>query len=120
MMEAQFLPGSLGSIFAIYYPPVIDAVQRGRLLYIHPFAEELNKARRMVALQAQQFAANGFSVLVPDLYGCGDSGGDFAEARWDVWLDDLHRCLDWLRARGEGPCYLWGLRAGALLAAELV
>src|SRR5262249_35049316 len=89
------------------------------ILYIHPFADELNKSRRMVALQARQFAANGFGVLLPDLYGCGDSGGDFADAHWDVWLDDLHRCLDWLRADNEGPYYLWGLRAGALLATEL-
>jgi exosortase A-associated hydrolase 2 len=73
----------------------------------------------MAALQARCFAAAGFTVLLPDLYGCGDSSGDFAEARWTVWQADLRLCLDWLLARSNPPVYLWGLRLGGLLAAEL-
>lgn len=119
MIEAFFLPGSHGALFAIYHPPAVGVIERGGVLYVPPFAEEMNKARRMVALQARRLAAAGFGVLIPDLYGCGDSAGDFAEARWEIWRDDLSRCLDWLRGRGHHRLVLWGLRLGALLAAEL-
>lgn len=119
-MEPRFLQGSLGPLFTIYHPPKSSVLRRGSILYIHPFAEESNKSRRMVALQARRFAALGFGVLLPDLYGCNDSGGDFSEARWDVWLADLQLCMDWLRWRGGDNLNLWGLRLGALLAMELV
>jgi exosortase A-associated hydrolase 2 len=59
------------------------------VLYVHPFAEEMNRARRMAALQARALAALGYGVLQIDLYGCGDSSGDFGDARWDLWKDDL-------------------------------
>ena len=119
MIEAFFLPGSQGALFAIYYPPIAGVTERGGVLYAPPFAEEMNKARRMAALQARRLAAAGFGVLIPDLYGCGDSAGNFAEARWEIWRDDLSRCRDWLLGRGHHRLVLWGLRLGALLAAEL-
>jgi exosortase A-associated hydrolase 2 len=118
--EPEFLQGIQDCLFTIYYPPHPAAPPRGSILYIHPFAEELNKSRRMVALQARRLAAAGFAVLMPDLYGCGDSSGDFANARWTVWQADLRLCLDWLLARRAPPLYFWGLRLGGLLAAELV
>ncbi len=49
----------------------------------------MNKSRRMAALQARAFAAMGFGVLQIDLFGCGDSSGDFSDARWDIWKQDL-------------------------------
>ena len=114
-----FLQGSSGPLFILYYPPLPTIPPRGSILEIHPCAEEMTKSRRMAALQARRFAAAGFGVLQPDLYGCGDSGGDFAAARWTVWQADLRLCLDWLLARSATPLYLWGLRLGCLLAVEL-
>lgn len=119
MYEAFFLPGSQGALFAIYHPPAADVPKRGGVLYAPPFAEEMNKARRMAALQARQLAAAGFGVLILDPYGCGDSAGDFTDARWDLWRDDLLLGRDWLLERGHDRLLLWGLRLGALLAAEL-
>ncbi|WP_019592338.1 hydrolase 2, exosortase A system-associated [Thioalkalivibrio sp. ALRh] len=120
-MDAGFLPGCAGPIFYVLHPAA-RAPARGRVLFVPPFAEELNKARRMVALQARRMAREGYTVLLPDLYGCGDSGGDFGDARWEIWLDDLARCLDHLEAKSDdqGPLILWGLRAGALLISELL
>jgi exosortase A-associated hydrolase 2 len=88
------------------------------VLYIHPFAEEMNKARRMAALQARALAAHGLAVLQLDLHGCGDSSGDFGDARWDGWLDDIAQGCAWLRERSGRPPTLWGLRLGALLALD--
>lgn len=113
--EAFFLPVADGQRFCLYH-----AADRplGALLYLHPFAEEMNKARRMAALQSRQLAANGFSVLQIDLHGCGDSAGDFADATWESWLADAQRALAWLREYCDAPLWLWGLRSGCLLAAE--
>ena len=91
--------------------------RKGGVLYIHPFGEEMNKSRRMAALQAQAFAAAHFDVLLMDLHGCGDSSGEFGEATWETWQDDVAAGWQWLAARGDGPVWLWGLRIGALLAA---
>lgn len=89
----------------------------GAVLYLHPFAEEMNKSRRMAALQARALAAAGYDVLQIDLLGCGDSSGDFADASWQAWRDDVLAGYRWLRSRSPAPLILWGLRAGCLLAA---
>jgi exosortase A-associated hydrolase 2 len=85
---------------------------------VHPFAEEMNKSRRMAALQSRMLAESGFAVLQIDLYGCGDSAGDFADASWARWVDDVVAAADWLRDRTRCVPSLWGLRAGCLLAAQ--
>lgn len=90
----------------------------GSLLFVHPFAEELNRSRRMVALAAQAFAQQGWTVFQMDLHGCGDSEGDFADASWESWLSDLDRAHAWLAEHQPGPVALWTLRAGALLASS--
>jgi exosortase A-associated hydrolase 2 len=114
-----FLPASPGERYCLFYQPAPEQTPRGAILYVHPFGEELNKSRRMAALQARAFAALGYSVLQIDLYGCGDSSGDFASARWHIWKRDLVLACEWLAQRVAGPLSLWGLRLGALLALDL-
>jgi exosortase A-associated hydrolase 2 len=76
----------------------------------------MNKARHVTAAAARALAERGFGVLTVDLIGCGDSPGDFADAEWDAWVDDVVASVYWARTRGTGPIWLWALRAGALLA----
>jgi len=60
-------------------------------------------------------------VLQPDLLGCGDSAGDFGQASWDAWVDDVVQSCQWLRRQHDlpqAPLCLWGIRSGCLLAAE--
>ena len=112
--EPLFLERGDARLFALLHLPAGPC--RGAVLYLHPFAEEMNKARRMAALQARALAASGHAVLLLDLHGCGDSSGDFGDASWDGWLDDVAHASRWLRARCGQPVTLWGLRLGALLA----
>ena len=76
------------------------------MLYLHPLADEMNKARRMAALQCRALAANGYAALQIDLAGCGDSSGDFANATWSGWLDDSLQAARWLLAQHPGPLWL--------------
>jgi len=116
--DAFFMKGARGDCFCLFHRPAGGTAARGGLLYIHPFAEEMNLSRRMAAAQARVFASAGYAVLQIDLYGCGDSAGDFGEASWDIWCADVMLAQDWLVARVTGPVWLWGLRSGGLLAAE--
>jgi exosortase A-associated hydrolase 2 len=118
-MEALFLDGRQGPLFCVYHPAAIQRRERIGLVYLPPFAEEMNRSRRMVALQARRLAALGVDVLLLDLFGTGDSAGDFGEARWEAWREDAKAAMDWLSARCAGRVGLWGLRLGALLAAEV-
>lgn len=111
-----FLDAGPGQRYCLFHAP--RGACRGALLYLHPFAEEMNKSRRMAALQARALAAQGYGVLQIDLHGCGDSDGDFAEARWDGWKQDVAAGSNWLREKLGVPVGLWGLRLGALLALD--
>ena len=114
--EAFFLASAPGERLCLYHAP--QGACRGALVYVHPFAEEMNKSRRMAALQARALAAQGYGVLQIDLHGCGDSAGEFADARWEQWKDDVSAASAWLGERLQMPVGLWGLRLGALLALD--
>lgn len=102
-MDAFFLPVGSGQRFAIFHPAQ-GGTARGLVAYVHPFAEEMNKSRRMAALQAKALAAHGYAVLQLDLLGCGDSSGDFGDASWQAWVDDVVLACQWLRRQGDAPC----------------
>ena len=114
--EAFFLDSAQGRRFCLFHAPQGPCC--GALVYVHPFAEEMNKSRRMAALQARALATLGYGVLLIDLAGCGDSEGEFGEARWEHWKCDLAAASAWLLARVQRPVGLWGLRLGALLALD--
>lgn len=114
MLEAFFLPAERGGRFCVVNRPARRA--RGGILYVHPFAEEMHKSRRTAARQARRLAELGYLVLQVDLLGCGDSAGEFGDARWPLWQSDVRAALAWLEARVDGPLALWGLRLGATLA----
>lgn len=119
--EPFFLETDLGKRFCIYHPPSSIKNGHGTFLYIHPFGEEMNKTRRMAALQARAFSQAGLGVLRVDLFGCGDSDGEMVEARWDIWKRDIFFFISWLKNNTPSVYInLWGLRLGALLTLDCV
>ncbi|VXC21310.1 hydrolase 2, exosortase A system-associated [Massilia sp. 9I] len=114
--EPLFLDAPGGARFCLYH--ATPEAPRAALVYLHPFAEELNKSRRAVACTARALAANGVAVLQIDVGGCGDSGGEFVDASWDGWLDDTAVACAWLADKSGLPVGLWGLRLGATLALD--
>lgn len=116
-LDASFLPVDGGQRFCLLHLPT--GKPRGCVLYLHPFAEELNRSRQVAARQARTFADAGYAVMQIDLHGCGDSAGDFGDADWAQWRRDGLAATRMLRERFDAPLCLWGLRSGALLASEL-
>jgi len=113
-----FIPDDQGEIFAIYYPPASGGSAEQVLIHIPAFADEMNKSRRMVAIQAREFARKDYAVLVIDLFGTGDSQGDFSDANWTAWRQSLLAICQALLQQGFSIS-LWALRCGALLALDL-
>jgi len=88
------------------------------MLHVAPFGEEMNRSRRMSALAARALARDGWTVLQMDLYGCGDSEGEFEDADWSTWLADIAQAARWIRDEHASVLTLWGVRAGCLLACD--
>lgn len=105
-----------GPMFCIVTMP--KGPPRGGVLYLPPFAEEMNKSRRMAALAARAFASRGWCTFQFDLSGTGDSAGEFGQFGWDDWLDDVSLAWGVLSRFASGPKVIWSLRAGSLLAAD--
>ena len=111
--DPYFLAGTAGPLFALHFAAAGPA-QRA-VLVLPPFAEELNKSRRMIALAARALQAAGIHVLLLDLYGTGDSGGDFGDATLAIWRDDVRHATGWLAGRGVTRVDVLAVRGGALL-----
>lgn len=118
-VEPFFLQAKAGRIFGVHHQPPDVTKLRGHVLVVPPFNEEMNRCRSMVTLQARALARAGFGTLLVDLHGTGDSEGEYSDARWEIWLDDLHTAFRWLDAKSGGCVALLGIRLGALLAAQL-
>jgi exosortase A-associated hydrolase 2 len=101
-------------LFAPTQAPLLNFV-----IFAPPFAEEMNKSRRMMALMGRRLARRGFATLLPDLTGTGDSDGEFQDGAYEVWRADLEACKNWIEARGGGIQAVIGLRFGALLAMDI-
>lgn len=106
-------------LFVVIHLPVAGQWPDHWVVHCPAFAEEMNKSRAMVMEQARQFSALGVGVLIPDLWGTGDSPGEFADADWVLWRRNLTQILCWLKQQGAGSVTLWGLRLGCLLAQDV-
>lgn len=115
MRTAYFLSGPGGDLFCLDRRATPE---HGTVLLVPPFAEELNKSRRMLALAGEALMAAGFSVILADLHGTGDSAGDFGDARWQTWLADLDSVATHLAEQGRSLTGLLSVRSGSLLAQD--
>ena len=91
---------------------------KGAALLITPLFEEKRCAHRALFTCAQSLANAGYSTLIPDLTGTGNSAGDLVEISIDRWHDDLEEAIAILPA--GLPITIIGCRAGALLAVDLL
>lgn len=119
-VRGQFLSGPGGPLALVVWDPPPNVPPRFAALFVPAAFEEMNKARRMVAVQARALAAIGGRVALLDPRGTGDSGGDHGDATWGGWCDDVLAAWQWLASESAVPTLLWGMRLGALLAADLV
>ena len=118
MLDPVFIDGGRGRIHCTLFRPA--TTPRAGLLWLPPFAEEMNRSRRMMAGLGHALAARGWLTALPDLCGTGDSAGDFAAADWSVWRDDVTATARRLAAEGVDEFVIGGVRSGALLALDVL
>lgn len=114
-LEPVFIDSGAGRIFALLRVP---ASANRCLLLVPPFGEEMNKSRRQFSVTAKELVANGCAVLLVDLFGTGDSEGEFSQARWQTWKGDLAAAVSWLQAKGLSVDAVLAMRLGCALVAE--
>jgi len=115
VIQGFFLPAPDGARYCVLHRSA-SAAGHG-VVVVPPFAEEANKSRSNLAAVARALTERGAHVLFVDLFGTGDSAGDFGEADWRAWVEDVVRAADHLRSLGCTRITLLGLRTGCLLAA---
>jgi exosortase A-associated hydrolase 2 len=115
-LTARFLDTAGGRIFVLLRRPA--GAPRACVLVAAPFAEEMNKSRRMITLLAAQLAQRGVATVIVDPFGTGDSEGDFEAADWQRWKQDLRDTAQWCESQGAAVTSLLGIRLGCALAAE--
>lgn len=114
----QSIPTPAGAVPAIWRIPATGSTaQPVAALFAPPFAEEMNRTRRLMSLAGQRLAARGIASLLPDLPGTGDSPLPFRDATWEGWRAALAACAAHLAEQGFGV-RLVGIRLGGLLAAD--
>lgn len=117
--QPQFIIGAAGSIFVLHHRPAESLSYKGTIIFVPPFNEEMNRSRSMLTLLATQLNTEGYGLAIVDLYGTGDSAGNYVDGSWEIWRQDIVAVADWLENEGFSCIGLLGLRLGALLAAEV-
>lgn len=118
VLQPEFIEGSTGRLLITCFVP--PGGTHRWLLFVPPFAEEMNKSRRMLSKLGRALAAEGVGFCLPDQFGSGDSAGDFSEATLSIWQQDLQIISRWLSERhGCRQLSIGGLRLGALQALTL-
>ena len=78
--------------------PALGPAKPVACVIVHPFMEERQDAHAVLRSLAVALAARGHATLRFDLYGCGDSEGDWRGASLARWCDDVAaaaRASDW-------------------------
>jgi exosortase A-associated hydrolase 2 len=117
-LQAQFIDGGHDRILVVSRVPAGQL--RGAVLIAPPFAEEMNKTRKIFADLATALSRAGVVSVLPDLFGTGDSAGEFRDARWDLWKENLQRVVDWIASSGWQLAGVVGVRLGCALVAEML
>lgn len=121
-LSGHFIEGTQGPLFVAVREPADpgNGAARGCVLVVPPFAEEMNKTRRMVAELSIRLAERGIATVIPDLYGTGDSAGDFGDADWQTWQRDIGSVAAWAATRGTPVDRILAIRLGAALALDCI
>jgi len=121
MPESHFIRGDTASLFLqAYGPEVADSAVARAVIVCPAFAEEMNRSRRTLHKLVVELGPLGTVLIIPDLGGTGDSGGEFDDVSVRSWCRDLQSTLQWVREQyPEAKVSLLGIRLGALLACSV-
>jgi exosortase A-associated hydrolase 2 len=118
-LAAQFIDTPEGRLFVVEHSPSEGARDKTTLL-VPPLGDEMNKSRALFAQLGKTLSEVGRTLVLGDLYGTGDSEGDFATASIDLWSKNLDALVAWAETRGSPIDSIVAVRFGCLLASHWV
>lgn len=115
IVEPDFRAGVAGALFELNIVPP-DKTASHVVLFVAPFAEEMNKSRKMMTELLIGAAGLGMTGVLFDFYGTGDSEGEFEQATWKIWVEDLNaKITSLISDSANSSLSIVSLRTGALL-----
>lgn len=115
----RFLDSRSGRLFLVEFAANSADGDKEPVIIVPPFGEEMNRCRRMSALQGSALASAGHRTIMFDLYGTGDSEGEFVDADWETWQRNVADVIEWTTGEDRRGFSLLAIRLGALLAMSL-
>lgn len=103
--------------FAIQHVPAEAAAGAAPIVLCAPHFEEKLWAHRVLVDAARRASARGHAVFRFDVYGHGDSEGEFEDTALSDLVGDVADAWNEMAGRSGAPPVLVGLRFGATLAA---
>ena len=85
------------------------------VILLHGFTSAKDRPHNLLAAAAMREA--GFATLRFDLYGHGESGGEFRKHTLWKWISNTMAVIDYVRGLGYTELYLSGHSQGGLVAA---
>lgn len=121
--EYQYIQASQKSqIFLAHYLPAGHKARPDKakaIILVPPFAEEMNRSKRMYVLCARLLANAGLHVICFDYSGTGDSSGEWGEFSYQDWVNDLKTVYDYALKTTSDVDFI-ALRFGALLLTDAI
>ena len=87
----------------------------GLVIQLHGFTSAKDRPHNIQAAEAMRDA--GYATLRFDLYGHGESGGEFRKHTLFKWISNTMAVIDDAKSRGYSDIYLAGHSQGGLVAA---
>lgn len=89
------------------------------MIFVPPFAEEMNRSKRMYVLCSRLLANAGVHAICFDFAGTGDSSGEWGEYGLTDWKANLTDTYNYVRRFSTKTSFVT-LRDSALIAFELI
>ena len=106
---------------AHYFPNKRASVEDPRVvILVPPFAEEMNRSKRMFILCAQKLSESGLNVILFDYAGTGDSEGEWGDYSYVDWLQNFLDVYQYAQTKSLHSVDLISLRFGSLLSADAI
>ena len=121
--EFQYIKTTQNShIFLAHYLPVgkqADPEKNRAVVLVPPFAEEMNRSKRMYVLCARLLADSGIHAICFDYSGTGDSSGKWGDFEYQDWVGDVSDVYTYSTKHASEVNFI-ALRFGALVLADAI
>lgn len=116
-MTPFYFGSSSQPLFGVYHAPNGKIETNLGIVVCYPAGHEYFRVHRMLCQSAMRWSQSGIHVLRFDYFATGDSSGDFSDASYARWCDDVANAIMELKAvSGARNIALVGCRLGANIA----